>query len=495
MVMNGSAPNRSELARLLREARSAYDLEGVEALIAGVLGAPQEIGASVAHAGCRPGDAGLGPSAGSAAPRDGGRLSRRSRPRGFRGSAERRAARPPAPRAFGAAPRRIHRAALGRASGRIRAAARPAPGLAHRLYRLGRAGGRAARARGALRRRPLHVAGGAAGRWRACSKSTIWSTTRRQHWIGSALTAGAVLGYDPWLHTPHEVERFRVAAEKAGASLRAVGDNPLDRVWPDQPAAPLAPVVPHARGICRRGRALETQPARPRPGRGRGRRGGPDDARIDRLAPQHPRRRRAAHAVAAVLRHPARRRHASPCSSTAASSPPASTAISAIAVTIADARSAGAGARCARRRARTGAGRSGECRVVDFRPARSSRGQAPPRRRSVHLAQGVQEHGRGRGHPRGSSPRRRGIDPLSRLARARGAEGRPLRDRRQRPARSLSPRGRIFPRSELSDDLRRRVERCHRPLPGDAGDRKAPRTRHPLSCSIRARNISTAPPT
>jgi Xaa-Pro aminopeptidase len=65
-------------------------------------------------------------------------------------------------------------------------------------------------------------------------------------WVGAALTAGAVLGYDPWLHTPHEVERFRAAAERAGATLRAVGDNPLDRVWPGQPAAPLAPVVPHA---------------------------------------------------------------------------------------------------------------------------------------------------------------------------------------------------------------------------------------------------------
>ena len=65
-------------------------------------------------------------------------------------------------------------------------------------------------------------------------------------WVGAALKAGEVLGYDPWLHTSHEVERFRAAAEKAGASLRAVDQNPLDRVWSDQPAAPLAPVVPHA---------------------------------------------------------------------------------------------------------------------------------------------------------------------------------------------------------------------------------------------------------
>jgi Xaa-Pro aminopeptidase len=65
-------------------------------------------------------------------------------------------------------------------------------------------------------------------------------------WIAAALEPGAVLGYDPWLHTPHEVERFRAAAENVGATLRAVADNPLDRVWPGQPAAPLAPVVPHA---------------------------------------------------------------------------------------------------------------------------------------------------------------------------------------------------------------------------------------------------------
>jgi Xaa-Pro aminopeptidase len=65
-------------------------------------------------------------------------------------------------------------------------------------------------------------------------------------WIGTTLTGGAVLGYDPWLHTPHDVERFRAATEKARASLRAVSENPLDRAWSGQPAAPIAPVVSHA---------------------------------------------------------------------------------------------------------------------------------------------------------------------------------------------------------------------------------------------------------
>ena len=64
-------------------------------------------------------------------------------------------------------------------------------------------------------------------------------------WLGSALKPGMVVGYDPWLHTPEEVERFRAGAERAGASLRPAEENPLDKVWAGRPPAPLAPVVPH----------------------------------------------------------------------------------------------------------------------------------------------------------------------------------------------------------------------------------------------------------
>src|SRR5260370_21506762 len=64
-------------------------------------------------------------------------------------------------------------------------------------------------------------------------------------WLATAFKKSEVLAYDPWLHTPQEVERFRAAVEKVGAALRGVADNPLDRVWSGQPAAPIAPVVPH----------------------------------------------------------------------------------------------------------------------------------------------------------------------------------------------------------------------------------------------------------
>jgi Xaa-Pro aminopeptidase len=64
-------------------------------------------------------------------------------------------------------------------------------------------------------------------------------------WIAANLAAGDKLGYDPWLHTVGEVERYAAAAAKAGGSLVAVAENLVDAIWHDQPPPPLAPVVPH----------------------------------------------------------------------------------------------------------------------------------------------------------------------------------------------------------------------------------------------------------
>ena len=64
-------------------------------------------------------------------------------------------------------------------------------------------------------------------------------------WVASVLPQGGRLGYDPWLHTVGWVERTRSVLARTGADLQACPDNPIDAVWPDQPPAPLAPVVPH----------------------------------------------------------------------------------------------------------------------------------------------------------------------------------------------------------------------------------------------------------
>ncbi len=64
-------------------------------------------------------------------------------------------------------------------------------------------------------------------------------------WIETHLVEGGKLGFDPWHFTKSGENRIRVAVEAAGATLVAVEDNPLDAVWRDQPAPPLAPIVPH----------------------------------------------------------------------------------------------------------------------------------------------------------------------------------------------------------------------------------------------------------
>ncbi|ANK80371.1 MAG: X-Pro aminopeptidase [Rhizobiales bacterium NRL2] len=64
-------------------------------------------------------------------------------------------------------------------------------------------------------------------------------------WLRSALKAGDRLGYDPWLHTEEGLKRLAKAAEAAQAALVPVTSNPVDVIWTDRPAAPMAPVVPH----------------------------------------------------------------------------------------------------------------------------------------------------------------------------------------------------------------------------------------------------------
>ncbi|MEZ5830236.1 MAG: aminopeptidase P family protein [Dongiaceae bacterium] len=63
-------------------------------------------------------------------------------------------------------------------------------------------------------------------------------------WIAANLKKGEVLGFDPWLTTPDAAQRYREAARKAGAELKAVDRNPLDAAWSDQPPEPIAPIWP-----------------------------------------------------------------------------------------------------------------------------------------------------------------------------------------------------------------------------------------------------------
>ncbi len=64
-----------------------------------------------------------------------------------------------------------------------------------------------------------------------------WPEVKAGEWIKANLTAGRV-GFDPWLHTAEEVERLQALLEDSGVTLCQSIRNPVDDIWPDQPAPP-----------------------------------------------------------------------------------------------------------------------------------------------------------------------------------------------------------------------------------------------------------------
>lgn len=62
-------------------------------------------------------------------------------------------------------------------------------------------------------------------------------------WLTQNIKPGQKIGYDAWLHTADQVERFRQACSAAGAELVAVESNPIDTLWHDRPAPPAGRVV------------------------------------------------------------------------------------------------------------------------------------------------------------------------------------------------------------------------------------------------------------
>ncbi len=59
-------------------------------------------------------------------------------------------------------------------------------------------------------------------------------------WL-AAHAAGARIGYDPMLISEEGLARY----SEAGLAMVAVADNPLDAIWTDRPASPMAPAVAH----------------------------------------------------------------------------------------------------------------------------------------------------------------------------------------------------------------------------------------------------------
>lgn len=59
-----------------------------------------------------------------------------------------------------------------------------------------------------------------------------------ESWLAENADENDVIGYDPWLHTPAQIEKIAKKLEGKNIQLKPVEANPLDKVWSDQPDRP-----------------------------------------------------------------------------------------------------------------------------------------------------------------------------------------------------------------------------------------------------------------
>lgn len=71
-----------------------------------------------------------------------------------------------------------------------------------------------------------------------------WPETSMADWLRDQLPNGGVVGFDPWLHTPGQIEVAEKALAGTGVTFQRC-DNLVDRIWVDQPDAPMAPAKVH----------------------------------------------------------------------------------------------------------------------------------------------------------------------------------------------------------------------------------------------------------
>ena len=76
-----------------------------------------------------------------------------------------------------------------------------------------------------------------------------WPETTLHEWLVGHAAPGAIIGFDPWLHTVEQIETLRIGLEGSGISLVACS-NGVDTIWTDRPAPPNAPAWAHPPHLC-----------------------------------------------------------------------------------------------------------------------------------------------------------------------------------------------------------------------------------------------------
>ena len=90
------------------------------------------------------------------------------------------------------------------------------------------------------------------GRYRTQVKAQVaedftpvpWPDVQLADWLKQQLPEGGTVGYDAWLHAAGQIAGLEKELEGCGITLRQI-DNLVDRIWQDQPAAPMQPAAAH----------------------------------------------------------------------------------------------------------------------------------------------------------------------------------------------------------------------------------------------------------
>ena len=64
-------------------------------------------------------------------------------------------------------------------------------------------------------------------------------------WLERHGVAPDCIGYDPWLHTPRDLERYEKACARTRIQLIPCSPNPIDQIWSDRPSVPIGVIQPH----------------------------------------------------------------------------------------------------------------------------------------------------------------------------------------------------------------------------------------------------------
>lgn len=75
-----------------------------------------------------------------------------------------------------------------------------------------------------------------------------WPETQLQDWLIIKAQPGAVIGFDPWLHTVSQIKTLQDALTASGITLRAC-PNGVNAIWRDRPGPPLTAAWSHPESL------------------------------------------------------------------------------------------------------------------------------------------------------------------------------------------------------------------------------------------------------